>query len=272
MKKKIRRKKRDKKIVLKNKWAVFIIISLLVVGLSVYFYFFSSSTTIYEAIPYTAAIIDHLAITHPNATFVQNVNSTLTSAGFNVDYYNYSQITVDFFRQLPSKRYSLIILRVHSCVGWFTGLTSLYTSENYSEWKHLIEQTKDQVVPVQFELGGESRYFAITSNFVKSLDVCRNSTIIMMGCDGLNKTDMAEAFIENGANIYISWDGPVTPEHTDKATDQLLRNLVSKNQAVGEAISNTMNTAGSDPYYNSLLAYYPSKVENYIITKRPKNS
>ncbi len=251
---------------LKSKWTVLIIVLLLVVVSSVYFFVFSSSTTTYEAIPYTAAIIDQLAMTHPNQTFVQNVNNTLMTAGFSVDYYNYSQITVDFYRQLPSKRYNLIILRVHSGVGQYSGLTSFYTSENYSDSMEVYywEKIRKQAVAVNYVPNGPL-YFAITSNFVKAIDGCGNSTVIVMGCDGLNKTDMAEAFIEKGANIYISWDGLVSPGHTDRAIGQLVNNLVSKNQTVSEAIDNTMNTVGPDPKYHSRLAYFPSEAEDFII-------
>jgi len=270
MKRKTRGKKSIGKMFFKKKSTVLIIISLLIAALLVYFFVFSSSTTVYEAIPYTAAIIDQLAISHPNTTFIQNAKNTLISTGYSVDYYNYSQITVNFYKQLPSKRYSLIILRVHSGVGWFTGLTSFYTSELYNEWAHYLEQTKDQVVPVGIENVTEPRYFAITSNFVKASDICKNSAVIMMGCEGLKKTDMAKALIEKGANVYISWNGSVTSEHTDKATDQLLRNLIFKNQTIGEAINNTMNTAGPDPDYHSLLSYYPSESTDYIITTKPK--
>jgi hypothetical protein len=77
---------------------------------------------------------------------------------------------------------------------------------------------------------------------------------------------MAKAFIEKGAKVYIGWDGPISPEHTDKATEQLLSNIVSKNQTIGEAIDNAMKTAGSDPNYQSSLTYYPLEAENYVIT------
>lgn len=256
MKKGIRRRKHGLKARLKSKWTAVIIIALLVAGLSVYFLFFSSSTMVYEALPHTAAIIDQLSLTHPNATFIENVEKTLTSANFTVDYYNYSKITVDFYRQLPSKRYSLIILRVHSGVGQYSGLTCLYTSENYSDWAHYWEQTNKQVVAVDYVQNGPT-YFAITSNFIKASDICKNSTVIMMGCNGTEKDDMEKAFIEKGANVYIGWDGSVSPEHTDKATEQLLINIITKNQTIDEAIDNTMNTVGSDPNYHSRLTHYP---------------
>jgi hypothetical protein len=266
MQRKTRRQRHKWKKTLTNKWTILIISSILVATLLVYFFVFSHSTAVYEAIPHTAAIIDQLALTHPNATFIENVEKTLTSANFTVDYYNYSQITVDFYRQLPSKRYSLIILRVHSGIGQYSGLTSFYTSENYSDWAHYWEQTNKEVVAVDYVQNGPT-YFAITSNFIKTSDACKNSTVIMMGCDGLNKTDMAEAFVEKGAKVYIGWDGSISPEHTDKATEQLLSNIVSKNQTIGEAIENAMKTVGSDPnYHQSKLTYYPLKAENYVIT------
>jgi len=271
MKRKTRGKKSIGKMFFKKKSTVLIIISLLIAALLVYFFVFSSSTTVYEAIPYTAAIIDQLAISHPNTTFIQNAKNTLISTGYSVDYYNYSQITVNFYKQLPSKRYSIIILRTHSCVGNYTKLTSLYTSEIYDEWTYPLEQTRNQVTAVQI-IEGRTIYFAVTSNFIKTLDSCRNCVVIMMGCNGLNKTDMAKAFIEKGANAYISWDGSVSQEHTDNAADQLIRNLISKNQTIGEAINNTMNTVGSDPNYHSQLAYYPPEAENLTVTQNIKNN
>lgn len=256
MQRKTRRQKHKWKERLTNKWTVLLISSILIVALLVYFFVFSSAAKVYEAIPHTAAIIDQLSLTHPNATFIENVKKMLTSANFTVDYYNYSQVTVDFYRQLPSKRYSLIILRVHSGVGQYSGLTTFYTSENYSDLAYYWEKWNKQVVAVNYVENGPT-YFAITSNFVKALDICKNSTVIMMGCNGTEKDDMAKAFIEKGANVYIGWDGSVSPEHTDKATEQLLINIITKNQTIDEAIDNTMNTVGSDPNYHSRLTHYP---------------
>ncbi len=244
---------------------------LILAGLLIYYFFFPKAPTVYEAIPKTAAIVDQLAMTNPNAAFVTSVNETLTSAGVTVDYYNYSEVTVDFYRQLPSKRYSLIILRIHSGVGQYSGLTSLYTSEPHGQWPHYWEQLNNEVVAVEYVSGGPI-YFAITSKFVRNSDTCRNSVIIMMGCDGLTITDMATAYIEKGAKAYISWNGPVSPGHTDTATGELIRNLALKNQTIAEAINNTMTVVGSDPNYHSQLAFYPSTASNYTLLNSPRNA
>lgn len=240
------------------------VVSLSIVGLAIYVLFFSSSTTIYEALPCTAAIVDQLSLTHPNSTFVDSVNSTLASAGYSVDYYNYSQVTVDFYKQLPSKRYSIIILRVHSGVGRYSGLTSLYTSEVYGEFGHYLEQSWKQVVAVEYVENGP-KYFAITSELVKASDGCRGLKVIMMGCDGLKKDDLAKAYVEKGADFYVSWNGSVSPQHTDVAVNELLHSLVSENQTVGNAVSSTMDRVGLDPNYGSTLAFYPSEAAEHLV-------
>jgi len=92
-----------------------------------------------------------------------------------------------------------------------------------------------------------------------------------MGCDGLKYTSMAEAFIEKGAKVYISWNGFVDAAHTDLATAHLLQNLVTKKQTIKQAVTDTMNKVGPDPTYESILLYYPDKAENYVIPNIASN-
>ena len=94
-----------------------------------------------------------------------------------------------------------------------------------------------------------------------------NSTIVMMGCEGLTNTKMAEAFIEKGAKAYISWSGAVSASHTDQATIYLLQHLLTENQTIEQAVENTMTEVGPDPVYDSLLIYYPISSGNYTIEK-----
>jgi hypothetical protein len=80
----------------------------------------------------------------------------------------------------------------------------------------------------------------------------------MMGCDGLTNTKMAEAFIERGAMAYIGWTGPVSADHTDTATQQLMKHLISENKTIATAITETLNEVGKDPAYGSTMSYYPA--------------
>ena len=89
-----------------------------------------------------------------------------------------------------------------------------------------------------------------------------------MGCDGLKYTSMAEAFIEKGAKVYISWNGPVSARHTDQTTAQLLKHLLAEKETIKEAVAETMKAVGQDPEFNeSTLLYYPRTldIDNYAI-------
>jgi hypothetical protein len=87
-----------------------------------------------------------------------------------------------------------------------------------------------------------------------------DTTVIMMGCYGLEYPSMAEAFIEKGAQVYIGWNGTVSADHTDEATINLLKHLILEKQAIGQAVENTMKENGEDPIDKSILTYYPYEV------------
>lgn len=232
----------------------------------------TSNTEKDSTLPRKAAIVDQLSISAPNQTFATTSTTMLEAAGFHVDYYRGEDVTVDFYRNLASHDYGLLVLRVHSGVGQYSDVVILYTSENYTE-TYLREQLKGQLVKVCIQKGGPA-YFGITPNFVRECmsGHFHNTIVILMGCDGLEKNDMAKAFIEKGARLFISWDGPVMPDHTDKTTKHMLLNLVAKNQTIQNAVTETMIEVGPDPTYGSLLSFYPVGAGNYAIPKEHPNS
>jgi hypothetical protein len=89
--------------------------------------------------------------------------------------------------------------------------------------------------------------------------------VIAMGCDTLKFSDMAEAFIEKGAKMYIGWNGPVSASHTDQATTQFLKHLTIEKQTIEQAVTETMKEVGPDPESGSTLQHYPGSANNYII-------
>ena len=208
------------------------------------------------------AIIDHLSLTAPNQTFKQTATNALKQAGHTVDYYSGEKVNVEFYRNLPTHGYELIILRVHSTAKY----GQLFTSEPYSNAKYVHEQLADRVIRCSF-YGEPPFYFAISPLFVKfSMNGnFQNTVIIMMGCDGLKNTDMAQAFIEKGAKVYISWSESVLAGHTDQATAHLLKHLLAEKQTIEQAVTETMKEVGPDPEYNSLLIYYPLEVGDQTI-------
>jgi len=89
--------------------------------------------------------------------------------------------------------------------------------------------------------------------------------VILMGCDGLAATDLAHAFVDAGAAAYVSWDGPVSLGHTDRATLCLLEALTAESMTLGEALTYTDAQVGPDPDYNSTLLLYPEEAAGHVI-------
>jgi hypothetical protein len=212
-----------------------------------------------------AAIVDQLSLTYPNQTFIEAATSILKQVGYSVDYYRGEEVTVEFYTNLPTHNYELIILRVHSTASglsqgqFVTVPVFLFTSEIYSTTRHVSEQLSDEVFRAAYNTPGSKDYFAIGPNFVLGAMAggFKNTTIIMMGCEGLKNTETAEAFIERGAKAYIGWNGSVPASHTDQATTCLLKHLITQKEAIKQAVENTMKEVGPDPVHNSLLTYYP---------------
>ncbi len=231
--------------------------------------------------PPKAAIVDHLSFREEtaNPTFVQNATTTLQNANFTVDYYPGKDVNVTFYRKLPTLGHNLIILRVHSAIIYGLGdneSLGLFTSERYDE--HKAETTYRQYVLhnqlVEAYFTGEEReqgtsYFGIAPGFIEhSMEgQFRNTTIIMMGCDGLTYNKTAQAFINKGAKVYIGWSGLVSTDHTDKATIHLLQHLITENQTVYDAVFQTFLEVKPDPSFGSILLFHPFDGEPYWIER-----
>jgi hypothetical protein len=209
-----------------------------------------------------AAIVDHLSLTEPNPAFVEAATNLLEQAGYAVDYFPGEEVTVEFYRQLPTWGHELIILRVHSAQGrvgdqpanWVT----LFTVDPYDSTAYRSEQTKRRLSKVSYFKGGPA-YFGVMPSFIKSSAKgdFQGATIIIMGCDGLATDSMAEALVEKGAKAVVAWDGLVSSEHTDAATERLLQHLLIDGLTLQEAVNQTMVEVGPDPSNESVLRLYP---------------
>lgn len=207
-----------------------------------------------------AAIVDHLSLTYPNQTFIQTATTILEQGGYAVDYYPGKNVTVDFYRDLATHGYRLIILRVHSALGGAGHPPlALFTSELYDKTRYFYEQLAGQLQIVLFNEGLDkgTKYFGVMPSFITSSLNGRfdNATIIMMGCDGLAYNDTANAFIEKGASAVIGWTSSVSADHTDQATACLLQHLMTERQTIKQAVENTKKQVGPDPTYFSQLTY-----------------
>jgi len=215
----------------------------------------------------TAAIVDQLSLTQPNQDFVASATNILEQAGYRVDYFPGEEVTVHFYRDLPTHDYGLIILRVHAGISEETDLitgektkreyVSLFTSEPYRKGKYPQEEIGRLGKAEYYE--GAPPLFGIGPDFIthSMRDSFDETLIIMMGCDGLRSQTTAQAFLDKGASAFVSWSRTVSASHTDTATERLLRKLLIDGLPVGDAVAQTAAEVGPDPVYGARLRVLP---------------
>jgi len=216
-----------------------------------------------------AAIIDQLSSSHANNTFWFAANSMFQSNGWSLQYYagSLSSDDLTFYRSLPQRAFKILIVRSHTAMETSTGTLAVFTSEQWDDEKasttYLVDAMNDRIARVRVTLNSTA-YFGITPNFVKAINGnFQDAIIIMMGCESLTNTKMAEAFIEKGARAYIGWTGLVSADHTDAATQQLLKHLIIEKKTIAIAITEVLTEVGEDPTYGSTMSYYPTQAGEY---------
>lgn len=217
---------------------------------------------------WTAAIVDQVTVEGENL-FNQDFNTTsaylLNFSGFDVKYYPGDDVTVDFYKDLPSKGSKIIILRAHSAVRNVSDFVDLFTSERFVEGKYY--EYGNQISIAEF-LGTDHRYFAIGSTFVDFSMKGRfdaDCVIILMGCNSLEKESMAKALVDKGAKVVIGWTSWVLLDDTDNSTAQLLQHLLVNRNNIEAAVDKTNLVPHP---FGATLDYYPKSAWNYIVPTR----
>jgi hypothetical protein len=245
-----------------KKTLLYLITSIAVVTLlvAVLFYYYSS-------VPGEprAAIIDQLSSSrltnssrYVNQTFVDDTKALLSMRFSKVDYYS-DNATVDNYKTLSSMGYKLIIWRAHSALDE-SKYVAISTSERDGS-RNYDQYSNDQLKLCNIT-GDPILYFAITPKFVTECMTGRfdDTVIILMSCNGLkeNYYGTAEAFVEKGAKVFISWDGWINESDNDGATTLLLQHLINENNTVGEAINKIPQYVSE--WGPSKLDFYPKTV------------
>ena len=238
-----------------------------------------------------AVIIDQLYKQIPNELFHEQASQLLEDAGYQVDIFTTEDITVDFYKELPSMNYQYIVIRTHSADDKTNSSVALFTGEEYTEDNYISEQLSGHVAkgtPLQltvFRTGGESsdwnvfnfshrelissfvretqnreEFFLITPKLVSELMVGKfpGSTILIGGCDSLSNTSLAESLIGRGASTIIGWDDTIDNFRNDADMLVFLEANLKNDMEIPEAVDFTTNNRewGNDVVYNAKLAYY----------------
>lgn len=203
-------------------------------------------------IPPRIALINTIS---PNQddSFVKVVGALARDAGYGFDYYPFGQASVDFFKHLPQKGYSIILLRSDSDV--VTGAVA--TSDRYNQYQYSGEQLSDSVARIKVN-GTFYEYFGLTPKFIQGMcGTFSGTTILAMGCFTMSSTKMAQAFVEKGAGGFVGWDKGVLAAYTDTVFASLL-GLLLEGKPISYSVNSVMQTFGPDPSYQARLHYYPA--------------
>lgn len=217
--------------------------------------------------PPRAVIVDQLSLTAPNPNFAARATEMLEAAGYEVDYVPGEEVTVDYYRELPTHNYEIVLLRAHAAAleladDDYGEEVSLFTSERVSANKYAREERERLLKGVGFsreQMEAGELYYGIPSGFVRESmkGDFDGAKVVLMGCDVLRAQNMAEAFIDKGADAVVGWDAPVSASHTDAATLSLLQYMLEEQLPIQEAAAAAMAELGPDPFFDSVLLSYP---------------
>jgi len=218
-----------------------------------------------------AAIIDQLHDLFPNKSAQQKALKYLESAGYDVDIYTTEDITVDFYKKLPSMNYKFIYIRTHSLeVFQLENSTFLFTGEKYDIDKYIMEQLSGQVhkaIPLSDQSSDEAiknarsdpdaSYFTIGSKLVDEQMIGKfpQSVIIIGGCESVRKLDLAQSLIFRGASSVIGWDRSIISIENDQVMLALLEETLINKIGFNDAIISVMEEFGQNLAYSSKLLH-----------------
>jgi len=239
-----------------------LLVTIILSALLVVYYLFLQS----RGEEWAAAIVDQLAVEDilSNPDFNETSTQLLAASGYSVRYYPGKDVTIDFYEELPSKGNKIMLVRAHSAVRENTTYVDLFTSEVYQEslanGVYAYLATNRHISKASFNVPPYTKYFAVGPSFVSS--VMRRgfseSFIVLMGCNSLNQTSMAEALVGRGAKVVVGWTGNVTVSDTDTCVLRLLDLLLEGDYTVRGAVDRVNQNY---PLNGTKLDYYPKDEE-----------
>lgn len=216
-----------------------------------------------------AAIIDQLYDSIPSQDFNEKAQQYLELAGYQVDFYKTKDITVDFYKNLPSMNYKYIVIRTHSLEEpKLDNATFLFTGEKYDVNKYFLEQISGQLgkgAPIyeeQKEIIEKSNenledhmYFLVGSKLVDELMVGKfpDSVILIGGCESLRNKDLAKSLILRGAIDVIGWDRTIGAGENDKIMLAFLERTLVDKKKIHDAVIELNNEFSQDLKFSSKL-------------------
>lgn len=284
----------SKKIII----VIAVIVAFSVISISAQENFYQSKSYSYDGIA-RAAIIDQLYDDIPNTPFQNKATEYLEGAGYKVDIYTTKELTVDFFKKLPSMNYNLIVYRSHAIGNdgpeyFKEEKVSLFTGEKYRDDKYISEQLLGQVgkgapymtstIEVSVDLSqlnnssdtveqsvttrsfeivdSSNAYFLIGAKYVDEImeGEFPDTVFVLAGCSTLSNPSLAKSLINRGASSVVGWDALVGSNDNDSVTLSFLENVLINNMEIKDAVDEAMKKATNGTVYDANLSYYDGSI------------
>ncbi len=256
---------------------------------------FSDTETYSYDGPPRAAIVDQLHDDIPSPYFQDRATELLETTGYEVELFTTEQLTVDFYKRLPSMNYEFIVFRTHAVgndekdIASGKDPVSLFTGEKYRDDKYITEQLSGQIgkgapymssildvsadlseltnsnktsieidVTSSFQLVDDSNpYFLIGSKYVDDVMEGRfqNTVLVLGGCSTLSSPILAKSLINRGASSVIGWDNLVGSINNDNTILKFLENHLINEMEIEDAVKDAMSKVPKGSY-NANFSYY----------------
>ena len=269
-----------------------ILLSSIGISASMIFMFISTDKVLAydDGVP-KALILDQLYNEMPNEKFQNTAKEYLETAGYEVDIITTDDITVDFYKNLPTMDYKFVVVRSHGVADELNhNEVALFTGEKYTTDSYVLEQLSGSLkkgTPLidltfkpsaqesanwiktdenQYELtskvetidNSQDEYFVISPKFIKeSMNGSFSNTIFFLGgCETLADQSFAKSLVDRGASLVIGWDRPIAANDNDKIMMRFLQHFLVDKYDVDQAVDLGQFIPIESMIYPSSLGYY----------------
>ncbi|MGA1869174.1 MAG: PQQ-binding-like beta-propeller repeat protein [bacterium] len=145
-------------------------------------------------------------------TSAESIESALQQSDYSVEIYRDEAVTVDLMKKLSE--YQVIYISTHGGIGFMgTGLggnIQIMTGEiadnsAIARFWNLLKAGATSGLTLFTPCNSDKTYFGLNSNFFDDYTY-PNSLIYINTCSSLKNDSLADAFLNNGASVYIGWD------------------------------------------------------------------
>ena len=267
-----------------------ILLSSICISASMIFMFINTDQALgYDDKIPKALILDQLYSDFPNKFFQNTAREYLEAAGYEVDIITTEDITVDFYKNLPTSGYKFVVMRSHGVADEFNhNEVALFTGEKYTEDSYILEQLSGTVkkgTPLidlifkskqgstwiktaenQYELtsqaevidNSQDEYFLISPKFIKESmkGDFANTVFFLGGCETMAEPSFAKSLVDRGASLVVGWDRPVGWIDNDRIMLRFLEHYLIDKYDIEESIDSAQFIPIETMDYPSRLGYY----------------